>query len=79
MQGYNFPVIDLQKTGKNLKAICQAHNLAPKDLQQILQLGSIKAVYNWYAGLRLPSIDNLLAISKLLQVTINDILVETTG
>jgi transcriptional regulator with XRE-family HTH domain len=79
MQGYNFPVIDLQKTGKNLKEICQAQNLAPKDLQQILQLGSIKAVYNWYAGLRLPSIDNLLAISKLLQVTINDILVETTG
>jgi transcriptional regulator with XRE-family HTH domain len=79
MQGYSFPVIDLQKTGKNLKEICQAHNLAPKDLQQILQLGSIKAVYNWYSGLRLPSIDNLLAISKLLQVTINDILVETTG
>jgi transcriptional regulator with XRE-family HTH domain len=79
MQGYIFPEIDLKRTGKNLKKICQAHNLAPKDLQQMLQLGSIKAVYNWYAGIRLPNIDNLLAISKLLQISINEILVETKG
>ena len=35
-----------------------------------------QAIYNWQSGRNLPSIDHLYAISKLLQMTVNDILVE---
>jgi transcriptional regulator with XRE-family HTH domain len=76
MKRYIYPVIDLQKTGQNLKRLCQEKNVTPKDLQLILQLGSVSAVYNWFTGLRLPSVDNLLAISKLLQISMNEILIE---
>ena len=35
-----------------------------------------QAVYHWQAGTTLPNVDHLYAISKLFQVTVNDILVE---
>ncbi|MDR2043357.1 MAG: helix-turn-helix domain-containing protein [Clostridium sp.] len=76
MEEIRYPVIDYVMTGKKLKAVCKDKNITAKELQRLLNLGSVQAVYNWFGGARLPNIDNLFAISKLLRVPMEDILVE---
>lgn len=69
-----YPVIDMAAFGKNLKRICQEKEISAKMLQEFLHLGTIQAVYMWFRGERLPSLDNFYAISKYLQVEMNELL-----
>ena len=72
----DYPVIDLKATGQNLRRLWREKCYRVVDLQTYLGMEYPQAIYNWQSGRNLPSIDHLYAISKLLQVTVNDILVE---
>ena len=72
----DYPVIDLTATGQNLRRLRREKGYRVADLQTYLGMEYPQAIYNWQSGRNLPSIDHLYAISKLLQVTVNDILVE---
>ena len=72
----DYPVIDLKATGQNLRRLWREKGYRVADLQTYLGMEYPQAIYNWQSGRNLPSIDHLYAISKLLQVTVNDILVE---
>ena len=45
-----------------------------KNIQEYLGLGSVQSVYHWLDGSSMPNIDNLYALSELLQVPIDDML-----
>lgn len=75
MEERDFPMIDVKRTGMNLKQICEAKNITAKDLQELLQLGTVQAVYHWFRGSRLPSLDNFFAISRLLRISLDDLLI----
>ena len=68
-----FPTINLRETGVNLRRIMDRRGITPKDIKENLNLGSIQTVYNWCNGLNLPTVDNLYALSQLLQVPIDEI------
>lgn len=68
-----FPTINLRETGVNLRRIMDRRGITPKDIKEYLNLGSIQTVYNWCNGLNLPTVDNLYALSQLLQVPIDEI------
>ena len=72
----DYPVIDLKATGQNLRRLRREKGYRVADLQTYLGMEYPQAIYNWQSGRNLPSIDHMYAISKLLQVTVNDILVE---
>ena len=72
---YHFPQINKEKTGKNIKFLCCTRGLSVADLQSILLIGSNQAIYNWFNGKSMPSLDSLLVLSMLLNVPINDILI----
>ena len=73
---YNyFPVIDLCATGKNIVALRKARGLTVKDIQNFFGFEEPQAVYKWQQGKSLPTVDNLLALSVLLGVSIEQILV----
>lgn len=69
------PIIDVEATCKNLKRLCQERGITALDLQVKLGLESRQACYKWFSGKNLPSIDNMLAISYLLDVTLEEIIV----
>lgn len=71
-----FPVIDMELTGKNIKRLCQKNGITVKKLQKYLHLTCTQTVYRWFEGRSLPSIDNLLALSRLFGIPIEGILVE---
>ena len=60
-----FPIIDVQATGANILRLRKLNGLSVKDLQ----------VYFGFEG-PLPSVDNLFALSKLFNTSIDEILVE---
>lgn len=70
-----FPVIDLPATGANIRRLRQTKGLSVRDLQQFFGFEEPQAIYKWQRGQSLPTVDNLYALSALLDVPMNDILV----
>ena len=70
-----FPVIDLPATGANIRRLRQTKGLSVRDLQQFFGFEEPQAIYKWQRGQSLPTVDNLYALSTLLDVPMNDILV----
>ncbi len=76
MRVYQFPVIDLPATGANIRRLRQTKGLSVRDLQQFFGFEEPQAIYKWQRGQSLPTVDNLYALSAILDVPMNDILVE---
>ena len=68
-----FPIISKRETGVNLRRIMDMRGVTPKDVQEYLGLGCVQSVYRWTDGVNMPTIDNLYALSELLQVPIDAI------
>ena len=71
----NYPVIDPVGTGINLKTLITDNGYTIAGIGRKLGIADMSALYKWLRGDTLPGIDNMLALSILLNVTINDILV----
>ena len=69
----NLPIINLEATGARIKEIRKQKHLSVSELADLLELGSVQAVYRWEKGSCFPSIDNLYAMSRILEVPIDDI------
>ena len=70
-----FPVIDLEATGRNITRLRKDKGLSVKDLQEWFGFEVPQAIYKWQHGQCLPTVDNLFALSFLLGVPMNEILV----
>lgn len=68
-----FPLINKRETGVNLRRIMDKRGISVKDVQKYLGLSSVQSVYHWLNGITMPTIDNLYALSELLQVPIDAI------
>ncbi len=75
MRFNEFPVIDPIATGKNILSLRQEKGLSVKDLQEYFGFEEPQAIYRWQYGKTLPSVDNLYALSALLDVPMERILV----
>ena len=71
----NFPVIDLEATGRNIVRLRRERGLTVRDLQRYFGFEEPRAIYKWQRGENLPSADNLYALSRILQVPMDSILV----
>lgn len=72
---FEYPVIDLQETGKRIKELCGRKGITVKQLQEYLKVGAYQSIYGWFNGKSIPTTDNLLALSKLLKVPVEKLLV----
>lgn len=77
MCSQSFPVIDLAATGDNIKRLRIERGLTVRDLQAYFGFEEPQAIYKWQQGKSLPTVDNLLALSVLLDVPMEAILVST--
>ena len=75
MRFHEFPVIDQIATGKNILSLRKEKGLSVKDLQEYFGFEEPQAIYRWQYGKTLPSVDNLYALSALLDVPMERILV----
>ena len=66
-----FPVIDKEKTGRQIRALMTMRGLSVQDVRAFLSLGCVQSVYHWLDGQSLPTLDNLYGLSELLQVPLD--------
>lgn len=71
----DFPVIDPEATGRNIVRLRRERGLTVRDLQRYFGFEEPRAIYKWQRGENLPSVDNLYALSRILQVPMDSILV----
>lgn len=69
------PTINMEKTGQNIKTLRKNAGLKVRDVQDVMGFESPQAIYRWEAGGAMPKIENFIILSKMLQVSIDDILV----
>ena len=74
----DFPVIDPVATGQNIKTLREEKGLTVRDLQAFFGFEEPQAIYRWQYGKTLPSVDNLYALSVILEVPMERILIPVT-
>lgn len=74
-----FPVIDMHATGNNIRRLRLKRGLTVRDVQAFFGFEEPRAVYKWQNGETLPSVDNLYALSRLLETPMDQILVPTSS
>ncbi|MDO5409114.1 MAG: helix-turn-helix transcriptional regulator [Lachnospiraceae bacterium] len=72
---FQAPVIDMGRTGKRIRQLCMVNGYTVRRLQEYLQIVCPQSIYNWYHGKTLPSLDHLFALSVLLHIPMNWLLV----
>ena len=75
MSNFTFPVVDIVKTGINIKYLREQAGMSVKDLQNIMGFTTPQAIYKWQWGQALPELQNLLLMSALFDVKVEDIIV----
>ena len=70
----DYPVIDPVATGSNIRNLIRISGNTVAGVARMLGLADRSTMYKWIRGDTLPAIDNMLALSMLLGVPINDIL-----
>ena len=70
----NYSTINAEKTGKKIKALRERNNLTVRDLALLLCLPDGQMICEWEDGTRLPSAVNVVCLSDVLLVPIDEIL-----
>lgn len=69
------PTINMEATGRNIRRLRENAGLTVKDIQDIFGFATPQAIYKWQRGTAMPTLDNLVVLSVVLEVTIDEILV----
>ena len=69
--------INVKKTGENIKRLAEERGLSASQLADaIVGISSVQAVYKWYRGENLPTIDCMLELQSVLKLeSVNQLLV----
>lgn len=68
------PMINMAATGARITALRKKNKVTVKDIEETLGVTKT-AVCKWQRGETLPTIDNLVGLAAMLNVTLNEIVV----
>lgn len=72
------PIIDTVKTGQNIRSMRIKAGMTIKDIQRVCGI-SAAAVCKWQNGQAIPTVDNLIVLSSIWNVRIDDIIATCTA
>lgn len=70
-----YPMICMEETGRRIKEAVRARGLTTGEVASYMGFRHHKSVYAWYRGAALPTLENMIALSSLLQIPVNDLIV----
>ena len=68
------PVVDMKLTGKNIAALRKQRGISVRELQEMLGFATPQSIYKWQRGETLPTIENLIALSCIFSVPVDEII-----
>ena len=72
------PCINVAATGQNIDRMRIAAGFSVKDMQAVFGFATPQAIYKWIHGTSMPTIDNLIILAAIFDVTMDDIVVVDT-
>ena len=69
------PTINMTATGANIKNLIKSKGLKIVDIQNGCGFNTPQAVFKWMRGDAIPTIDNMVILAHMLDVTIDQIIV----
>ena len=72
---YLKPVLDLASTGAKIKTTLKQKGISVRELRVIMDFPYVQTIYNWFAGKNMPTLDNLVVLAQILEVTMDEIIV----
>lgn len=69
------PVIDMTATGMNIARLRKNAGMTVRDLQAIFGFATPQAIYKWQRGEAMPTLDNMIVLAAVFNVTVDEILV----
>lgn len=67
--------LDAVQTGRKIENAIKQSGYSIRELQEMLGLSCPQPIYRWIRGCTLPSIDNLYMLSRILGVSMDELLV----
>lgn len=74
-----YPRIDTAETGRNINKLRIEAGMSVKDIQTIFGFSTPQAIYKWIHGDSIPTIDNLVILASILNVTIDKVIIVCEG
>lgn len=68
--------IDQEATGENIKNLIQQSGYTILQIRDMLHLESVQSIYRWRKG-SIPSVDNLVYLSMIFEVPMDEIIVKS--
>lgn len=69
----SLPVINTVVTGQNINRMRIEAGMSVKDMQKVLGFAAPQAIYKWIHGAAVPSIDNMVILAAMFDVTLDEI------
>ena len=71
----DYPTIDIAATGSRIDNLRRENGMSVATMRDFLGLSTTNAIYKWLRGETLPTLDNVVALSSLFAVAIDDIII----
>ena len=68
-------IIDAVATGANIRAMVKAKGMKIADMADIFGFNTPQAIFKWFRGDAMPTIDNMVIMADAFGVKIDDIIV----
>ena len=72
---FEIPFVNTVATGRNIDRLRIAAGLSVRDMQMIFGFATPQAIYKWIHGTSMPTIDNLVILAAMLDVTLDELVV----
>lgn len=72
------PTINMVATGMNITRLRKSTGLSVRDLADIFGFATPQAVYKWQNGVAMPTLDNLVVLAAIFNVTMDQIIIVDT-
>ena len=69
------PVINMTATGMNIARLRKNAGMTVRDLQAVFGFANPQAIYKWQRGETMPTLDNMIVLAAVFNVTVDEILV----
>lgn len=71
----DYPTINVTATGIRIDSLRKANGISVAAMRDFLGLSTTNAIYKWLRGETLPTLDNVVALSSLFKISIDDLII----
>ena len=73
-----YPMINTVATGQNINRMRIAADMSVRDMQAVFGFSTPQAIYKWIHGTAMPTIDNMVILAAMFDVTVDEIIAVDT-